>query len=65
MFVTGTDLTIDDVSPFELGSGSVEVAKEFKYLGSLIEAHGGMTGEVDCQIAQASKALVSFAILYS
>ena len=56
MFVAGADLTIDDVSPLELGSGSVEVVKEFKNLGSLIEARGGMTGEVDRQIAQASKA---------
>ena len=34
--------------------------KEFKYLGSLIEAHGKMTGEVNYRIAQASKVLVSF-----
>jgi len=34
----------------------VEVVKEFKYLGSLIEASGGITGEIDRQIAQVSKA---------
>jgi len=39
-----------------LGGGSLEVVKESKYLGSLIEARVGMTGEVDHRIAQASKA---------
>ena len=33
----------------------VEVGKEFKYLGSLIEVHGGVSGEVSRRIAQASK----------
>jgi len=35
LFVAGADHTIDDVSPLELGGGSVEVVKE---LGLLIEA---------------------------
>jgi len=46
---------IDDAAPLELGGRSIEVVKEFKYLRSLIEVHGGMTGEVNCRIAQASK----------
>ena len=33
----------------------MEVVKEFKYLGSLIEAQGRMTGEVTYGIAQASR----------
>ena len=37
--------------------------KEFKYLGSLVGAHGRMTGEVNRRIVQALKILVSFAIL--
>jgi len=34
--------------PVSLGAGEgsvIEVAKEFKYLGSLVEAHGRMTGK--------------------
>ena len=55
LLVAGANLTTDDVAPLELGGGSVEVVKEFKYLGSLIEAHGGMTGEANRRIAQASR----------
>jgi len=40
-----------------LGGESVEVVKGFKYLGSLIEAHGGMTGKVIKEFAQASKVI--------
>ena len=55
LLVAGVHLTTGDLASLELGGGSVEVVKEFKYLGSLIEAHGRMTGEVTCQIAQASR----------
>ena len=41
------NLTAEDIASLELGGGSVEVVKEFKYLGSLVEAHGRMTGEVN------------------
>ena len=64
LFVAGADLTIDDVSPLELGGGSVETVKEFKYLGSLIEARSGMTGEI-VELHRLPKLLVSFAILCS
>ena len=57
LLVAGVHLTTGDLASLELGGGSVEVVKEFKYLGSLIEAHGRMTGEVTHQIAQASKVL--------
>ena len=33
--------------------------KEFKYLESLIEAHGRMTGVINCRIVQASQFCVS------
>ena len=42
-----------------MGGGTVEVVKEFKYLGSLVEATGRMTGEIDQRIVQASKAFDS------
>ena len=58
LLVAGVHLTTGDLASLELGGGSVEVVKEFKYLGSLIEAHGRMTGEVIRRIAQASKAFV-------
>ena len=32
------------------------MVEHFKYLGSLVEACGGMVGEVGCRIAQASRA---------
>ena len=44
------------MTPLQLSSGSVEIMKE---LGSLVEATGRMTGEVDHRIVQASKAFGS------
>ena len=44
-----------DLASLELGGGSVEVVKEFKYLGSFIEAHGRMTEEGSRWVAQASR----------
>ena len=37
----------------------MEVVEQFKYLGSLVEAFGGVVGEVSCRIAQASGAIGS------
>ena len=37
----------------------MEVVEQFKYLGSLVEACGGVVGEVSCRIAQASGAIGS------
>ena len=37
----------------------VEVVEQFKYLGSLVEARGGVVGEVNHQIAQACRAFGS------
>ena len=55
LLVAGVNLTVEDVASLELDGGSVEIVKEFKYLGSLVEAYGGVTREVNRQIAQASK----------
>ena len=48
LLVAGVHLMTGDLASLKLGGGSVEVVKEIKYLGSLIEAHGRMTGEVTC-----------------
>ena len=48
------------MTPLQLSSGSVEIMKE---LGSLVEATGRMTGEVDHCVVQASKALAAFIVL--
>ena len=40
----GVNLISDDVAPLELGGESVETVKEFRYLESLTEAHGRITG---------------------
>ena len=55
LLVAGVHLATGGLASLELGGGSVEVVKEFKYLGSLIEAHGRMTGEVTRRSAQASR----------
>ena len=55
MLVARANLTANDITPLEFGSGSVEVVKELKYLGSLIEACGGALEEVICKFPQGSK----------
>ena len=54
LLVAGIGLTGDDLVPLELEAGVVEVDR-FKYLGSLVEARGGVVGEIGCRIAQASR----------
>ena len=59
LLVAGVELSPFDLAPLQLNGGAVEVAREFKYLGSLVEASGRMTGEIDQHIVQASKAFGS------
>ena len=59
LLVAGIGLTHDDLAPLELDGGVVEVVEQFKYLGSLVEACGGIVGEVSYRIAQASRAFGS------
>ena len=50
------DTDADDMRPQRLDGGEVECVTEFKYLGSIVEAKGGITQEVGERIAKASKA---------
>ena len=59
LLVAGLGLTNDDLAPLELNGGVVEMVEHFKYLGSLVEASGGVVGEVGCRIAQAARAFGS------
>ena len=59
LLVAGLELTNDDLAPLELNGGVMEVVEHFKYLGSLLEACGGVVGEVGCKIAQAPRAFGS------
>ena len=44
LLVAGIGFTNDDLVPLELDGGVVEMVEQFKYLGSLIEARGGVVG---------------------
>ena len=59
LLVAGIGLTNDDLAPLELNGSVVEVVEQFKYLGSLVEERGGVVSEVNCRIAQASRAFGS------
>ena len=50
------DSDADDIRPLRLDGGEVECVTEFKYLGSIVEAKGGIAQEVGERIAKASKA---------
>ena len=52
MLVAGIELTNDDLAPLVLDRDVVEVFAQFKYLGFLVEACGGVV-QVSCRIAQA------------
>ena len=47
------------MAPLQLNGGAVAVVREFKYLGSLVEATGRIIREIDQRIVQASKAFCS------
>ena len=59
LLVAGVGLSPDDVAPLQMSGGTVQVVKEFQYLGSLVEAAGGMTGEVEHHIVRASRTFES------
>ena len=59
LLVAGVKLSPVNVAPLQLNGGAVVVVREFKYLGSLVEVTGRMTGEIDQHIVQASKAFGS------
>jgi len=44
-----------DVSPVEIGSGMVEIVKDFTYLGSNLSSDCEATCEIKCRIAEATK----------
>ena len=46
LLVAGLGLTTDVLAPLDLNGGVVEVVEHFRYLGSLVEACGGLVGEV-------------------
>ena len=50
------DSVADDMRPLRLDGGEVECVTEFKYLGSIVEAKGGIAQEVGEKIAKVSKA---------
>ena len=50
------DSDADDMRPLRLDGGEVECVTEFKYLGSIVEAKGGIAQEVGEKIAKVSKA---------
>ena len=59
LLVAGTGLASNDLATLKLDEGVVDVVDQFKYLGSLVEARGGMVAEVNNRIAQASRAFGS------
>ena len=61
LLVAGTGLASDDFALLELGEGVVDMVDQFKYLGSLVEACGGVLGEIKVRIAQAAR---TFGSLY-
>ena len=46
LLIAGIGLTNDDLAPLELDGGIVGLVEQFKYLGSLVEASGGVACEV-------------------
>ena len=55
LLVAGTSLS-EDLQPLQLAGGNVECVTDFKYLGSVVEAKGGVEKEICERIAKASRA---------
>ena len=55
LLVAGTPHS-EDLQPLQLAGGSVECVSDFQYLGSVVEAKGGVEKEVCERIAKASRA---------
>ena len=50
LLVTGIGLNDDGLAPLQLDGGVVKVVKQFKYLGSLVEACTGIAGGVSYRV---------------
>ena len=61
LLVAGVELFPVDVAPLQLNGGTAVVVREYKYLGSLVEASGRMTGEIDQR--RLPRLLAVFAVL--
>ena len=46
----------NDLQPISIGGDTIESVPEFRYLGSIVEAHGEILKEVEDRIARASRA---------
>ena len=56
LLVAGIPATEDELRPLELEGGEIECVSDFKYLGSVLEAKGGVGKEVGERIAKAARA---------
>ena len=54
------DSDADDIRPLRLDGGDVECMTDFMYLGSILEAKGGIAQEVGERIDKASKAFGAY-----
>ena len=56
LMVTGFGIGGSDRAAIAVGDSEVECVKQFPYLGSLVTSSGRIDAEVDCRLANASKA---------
>ena len=59
------DSDADDIRPLRLDGGDVECMTDFTYLGSILEAKGGIAQEVGERIDKASKAFGAYGSRFS
>ena len=56
LMVAGRGIIESDVVPLCIGSSVVDTVQSFRYLGSVVESHGGVMLDLDDKIARASRA---------
>ena len=56
LMVAGTGILESDVAPLCIGGSVVDTVPSFRYLGSVVESHGGVVLDLDDKIARASRA---------
>ena len=52
--VAGKDVIQSDSDPIHIGDGTIEAVSSFRYLGSIVECHGGVNAEPTARVSRAA-----------
>ena len=59
LLVAGRNITQNDLDPISIG-GTIETVSSFRYLGSVVERHGGVCEELSVRVSHAAAVFGAF-----